>query len=167
VKKGSYVRDGVARPWYRNAIATGHNFRLSNFQAAMGLVQLSRFAGMNERRFEVARRYDEAFAGLPAVERPELLDAMRHSWQMYVIKVAAADRDRLLLALQAAGVEASVHFDPPVHEQTAYADSDVHLPVTERLARSVITLPISSVQTPAQTDTVIAAVAAAVGAESA
>ena len=164
VKKGSYSRDGVSRPWFRNAVATGHNFRLSNFQAAMGLVQLSRLAGMNERRFTVARAYDEGLRELPGVERPELVDSRHHSWQMYVIKVPEAARDGMVAALQAAGVEASVHFDPPVHQQTAYADREARLPVTERLARSVITLPISSVQTPAQTSAVIAAVRAAIAA---
>jgi len=61
----------------------------------------------------------------------------------------------VLLALQAAGVGASAHFDPPVHWQTAYADAAVTLPVTERLSESTITLPISPVQTPIETDHVI------------
>jgi perosamine synthetase len=163
IRKGSYSRDGRTQPWYRNAIATGHNFRLSNFQAAMGSVQLSRLAGMNARRFEVARRYDQALADIPGIERPELLDSDHHSYQMYVVKVAPSERDRMLDALRASGVEASVHFDPPVHEQTAYAVSGTSLPVTEQLARSSITLPISSVQTTAQTEAVVDAVKAAIG----
>jgi perosamine synthetase len=164
IKKGSYTRDGQSLPWYRNAIATGYNFRLSNFQAAMGVVQLSRLDEMNRRRFAVARRYDEAFRNLAVIERPELLDCVLHSYQMYVIKVDAGIRDRLLTALRGAGVEASVHFDPPVHEQSAYRRPGVRLPVTERLARSSITLPISSVQTDAQTGAVIDAVTLAIDA---
>jgi perosamine synthetase len=164
IKKGSYSRDGQTRGWYRNAVAVGQNFRLSNFQAAMGLVQLSRLNGMNARRYDVAHRYDEALRAVDGIECPELLPASEHSYQMYVIKAAAADRDRILTALQAAGVEASVHFDPPVHEQTAYSRDGIRLPVTERLARSSITLPISAVQTPDQTEAVVNAVRNAVGA---
>ena len=155
VRKGSYSRDGVSQGWYRNAIAAGHNFRLSNFQAAMGLVQLSKLDGMNRRRHEVARAYDQELAGIAGVERPEVLPVGEHSFQMYAIKVPADKRDRVLIGLQEAGVGASVHFDPPVHWQTAYSSPPVSLPVTEKLARSVITLPISSVQTPEQTRFVI------------
>lgn len=155
IKKGSYSRDGVSQGWHRNAVAPGHNFRLSNFQAAMGLVQLSKLERMNRRRYDVAARYDRGLADVPNVERPELLAPGAHSFQMYAIKVPESRRDRILLALQADGIGASVHFDPPVHWQTAYRDRGVSLPVTERLARATITLPISSVQPPDQTDRVI------------
>jgi perosamine synthetase len=155
VKKGSYSRDGVARGWYRNAVVPGHNFRLSNFQAAMGIVQLARLDDMNRKRYEVARAYDTALRDIPGVERPELLPVSQHSYQMYAIKVAPERRDDVLLGLQAAGVGASAHFDPPVHWQTAYADANVTLPVTERLSRSTITLPISPVQTAVETEHVI------------
>lgn len=155
IKKGSYRRDGVSQGWYRNAVAAGQNFRLSNFQAAMGLVQLSKLDAMNARRYAVARAYDARLASMPAVERPELLPPGEHSFQMYAIKVPMDLRDRVLIGLQKAGVGASVHFDPPVHWQTAYSRPPRSLPVTERLARSVITLPMSSVQTLEQTDHVV------------
>ena len=155
VSKGSYSRDGAAQGWFRNAIVAGHNFRLSNFQAAMGLVQLEKLDGMNARRHAVATAYDRALQELDDVERPELLPAGQHSFQMYTIKVPASRRDAILMGLQRAGVGASAHFDPPVHWQTAYASSSVSLPVTERLARSTITLPISSLQTPEQTAFVV------------
>ena len=157
VKKGSYSRNGVTRGWYRNAVVPGHNFRLSNFQAAMGLVQLGKLDDMNRRRYEVARAYDSGLRDIPGVERPELLPAAQHSYQMYAIKVPPQSRDQVLLGLQGAGVGASAHFDPPVHWQTAYAGGTVALPITERLAQSTITLPISPVQTPAETEFVIAA----------
>lgn len=158
IKKGSYSRDGVSQGWHRNAVTAGHNFRLSNFQAAMGLVQLQKLEGMNARRHAVATAYDAGLAGLAGLERPELLPVGEHSFQMYAIKVPAATRDRVLIALQNDGVGASAHFDPPVHWQSAYASPSVSLPVTERLAQAVITLPISSVQTPEQTQYVIDAV---------
>jgi perosamine synthetase len=157
IRKGSYSRGGVTRGWYRNAVAPGHNFRLSNFQAAMGLVQLRKIDAMNARRHAVASEYDRAIATIPGVERPELLPLGQHSFQMYAIKVPADERDGVLLALQHQGVGASTHFDPPVHWQTAYAAPDINLPVTERLSRSTITLPISSVQTSDQTAFVVEA----------
>ena len=158
VQKGSYQRDGVTRSWYRNAVVPGHNFRLSNFQAAMGLVQLSKLQSMNQRRHVVATRYDSGLRKKTELERPDLLPPEEHSYQMYPIRISPERRDRLVLSLQEAGTGASVHFDPPVHWQVAYFQKHVSLPVTERLARSVITLPISPVQTAAQTDKVLEAI---------
>lgn len=155
VRKGSFSRDGRSERWYRNAIAPGHNFRLSNFQAAMGIVQMAKLPEMNSRRHAVAAAYDSALRPLDWIERPPMLPDGEHSYQMYVIRVPAAQRDAIVTSLVDGGVDASVHFDPPVHEQTAYADPPVSLPVTERLARTSITLPISSVQTPEQTALVI------------
>ncbi len=155
VKKGSYQRGGVSQGWYRNAVVPGHNFRLSNFQAAMGLVQLARVDAMNSRRHTVAAAYDAGLRDIHEVERPELLTDGEHSFQMYAIKVPMERRDQVLIGLQKAGVGASVHFDPPVHWQTAYSTPAESLPVTERLSQSVITLPISSVQTAEQTAYVV------------
>jgi perosamine synthetase len=156
VKKGSYSRDGVSQKWFRNAIVPGHNFRLSNFQAAMGLVQLEKLEKFNACRHRVANSYDRELRGLPNLELPELLPVGQHSYQMYPVKVPAAIRDRTLAYLNDHGVGASVHFDPPVHWQTAYKKEGFSLPVTEKLALSTITLPISSTQTAEQTDHVIA-----------
>lgn len=157
VRKGTFSRDGRTQRWYRNAVTPGHNFRLSNLQAAIGLVQLRKLREMNRRRYTVARAYDAALQALPGVERPEILPEGHHSFHMYVIRVPASDRDRVVGALQAHGIDASVHFDPPVHEQTAYATSAIRLPVTECLSRSAITLPISAVQTAEETELVVAA----------
>ncbi len=155
VSKGSYSRDNVSRKWYRNAIVAGHNFRLSNFQAAMGLVQLNKLDAMNAKRYAVAEQYYAALKEMPEVECPEHLPFGAHSYQMYPIKVKEQIRDRVLIHLNECGVEASAHFDPPVHWQTAYRREGFSLPVTEKLARSTITLPISAVQTGEQTQYVI------------
>jgi dTDP-4-amino-4,6-dideoxygalactose transaminase len=155
VSKGSYARDGVVKKWYRNAVVSGHNFRLSNIQAAMGIVQLRRLDDMNSRRVEVAGRYAAALSSMKGIEYPESVGPDRNSYQMYPIKVEAIKRDRILEYLNSVGIEASAHFDPPVHWQGAYNKGGPSLSVTEALARSVITLPISSVQTNDETDYVI------------
>lgn len=156
VRKGSYSRDGIAQKWYRNAVVPGQNFRLSNFQAAMGLVQLQRLEEMRERRHQVASQYCAGLAGCEGIELPIIPDKTQHSWQMFTIRVSPAQRDSLVLALNEQGIGASVHFDPPVHLQSAYAVDEFHLPTTERLAQASITLPISSVQTLDETEHVIA-----------
>jgi perosamine synthetase len=155
VMKGSYSRDGESRPWFRNATATGHNFRLSNFQAAMGRVQLSKIKEMNHRRRQVALRYHSRLSSIPTIELPPMMHDGEQSFQMFVIKVPPDLRDEVVLTLNERGIGASVHFDPPVHEQTAYRDTTLDLPMTVGLSRTAISLPISSVQTPDETDYVI------------
>lgn len=155
VSKGSYTRDNTLQKWYRNAIVPGQNFRLSNFQAAMGIVQLHKLDVMNAARYAVAGQYHHALQNMPGVEIPEHLPFGAHSYQMYPIKISAEKRDAVLLYLNERGVGASAHFDPPAHWQTAYARPGFDLPVTEKLARSTITLPISAVQTVEQTQYVL------------
>ncbi len=155
VSKRSYSRYNIARRWYRNAIVAGYNFRLSNLQAAIGLVQMKKLDKMNKHRYDIAKKYYDSLSNIPGLKCAELLTDHEHSYQMYPIRVPEKVRDSMLLYLNEQGVGASVHFDPPVHWQSAYIDKRVILPVTERLARSTITLPISSVQTDAETDYVI------------
>lgn len=157
VRKQSYNRNGIQRVWFRNAVIPGQNFRLANFQAAMGLVQLKKLQTMNQARRKVAERYIAGLSDLKQIELPALAAPETHSWQMFIIKVPADKRDDIVLALNEKGVGASVHFDPPVHWQDIVKTvSAGKLPITEKLALSSITLPISSVQTQAQTNHVIA-----------
>ena len=151
IKKGSYGTNS----WNRNAVAPGYNFRLSNMNAALGNVQLSRLAELNGNRNRVAQHYYSELKDVISIELPTLLPPEEHSYQMYVIKVADYVRDHMVWMLNEAGVGASVHFDPPVHLQTAYRDGGVVLPVTEQLASSSISLPISSIQTEDETQYVI------------
>jgi perosamine synthetase len=156
IQKNTYQNaDGEKLPWHRNAVAVGHNFRLSNMQAAMGLVQLSKLEAMNKARYEIAKIYDDGLSEISEIERPNLPTLGEHSFQMYPIKVDKLNRNNILKALQSQGVGASCHFDPPVHLQTAYFDEKLSLPITEELSLSTITLPISSIQTKDQTYYVI------------
>jgi len=80
----------------------------------------------------------------------------KHVWQMYTVKVGAdKDRDQFVLALREKGVAASVHFDPPVHQQAyymAHGYNQTGLPVTEEAARRIVTLPMYPALTQADLD---------------
>lgn len=131
------------RFWYRSTSFPGFNFRLSNVLAAMGVVQLRKLASMNLRRRGHAAAYNsdlkQSGVTLP-VEQPDC----EHVYQMYTVKVDALVRDAIVSGLRERGVGASVHFDPPAHLQYYYRERylDVSLPVTEKLARSILTLPL-------------------------
>jgi perosamine synthetase len=120
---------------------------MPNPLAALGYSQMQRLDEMNRTRVRLANRYNDLLAERsPVVETPYVHPQATHVYQMYTILLPQELRDATLLHLRANGVGASAHFDPPVHVQPYYVDElgwkRGDLPVTERLAQRLITLPI-------------------------
>jgi len=140
----TFAREKKEKPWLRAATYAGCNYRMSNLNAALGVVQLRKLDEMNAKRRKVAAQYgaelDHAFFDLP-VERP----GFTHVYQMYTVKLKGVDRSKFLVRLREQGIGATVHFDPPVHTQPYYAElgyAKLDLPVTMKLAASIVTLPM-------------------------
>ncbi len=117
----------------------GHNFRLTDMAAAIGRVQLGKLPEYTAARRENALRYDELLADANVrtpVEPPD----RRHVYHQYTVLSEA--RDELVDHLADHDVGAAVYYPTPVHEQRPYHDHDVELPVAERLADRVVSLPV-------------------------
>ena len=131
--------------WRRRFVAEepGMNTRLDELQAAILRVKLRRLDQANARRSEIARAYAEGLAGLP-LDLPSEAPGETCVWHQFVIR--APGRDRLRAALAEAGVATAIHYPEPVHRQDAYAGrlpiGPGGLPVTERLAAEILSLPI-------------------------
>src|SRR5437867_5201734 len=86
-----------ARPWRYEIVELGHNYRLTDFQAALGLSQLKKLDGFWQRRDRIARRYRERLVSSAFVELPALPVDQRHGWHLFVILLRldrlSADRD--------------------------------------------------------------------------
>lgn len=157
IKTTTLDRQAGFQSWRRSAALVGYNFRLTNFQAAIGVEQLRRLDRMNEARTRHAEYLSAKLAQkAPALELPVTRPGRKHVWQMYTVKVGAdKDRDQFVLALREKGVAASVHFDPPVHQQAyymAHGYNQTGLPVTEEAARRIVTLPMYPALTQADLD---------------
>ena len=126
---------------YHN-IYEGYNCRLDPIQAAFLRVKLAGLAQVTERRRRLARIYDDAITN-PLVVKP-LVDSPDHSvWHQYVIRTA--DRDKFCDYLTANGVGWDVHYATPPHMQPCYSRyRSVVLPVTDRIAAEIVSLPVSS-----------------------
>ncbi len=119
----------------------GLNWRMTDLAAAIGTVQLGHLEAWNETRIANA----EALAGLIRVaETPRVREGDRHVFHQFTIRVAR-DRDRLLKALEEAGVGSAVHYPIPIHRQPIMRQlghGDFSLPFAEAAAEAVLSLPV-------------------------
>lgn len=122
----------------------GTNSRLDEIQAAVLATKLAHLDDWNDRRRAVARRYTEAFAGLPGIATPDVAPWAEHVWHQYVLRTP--HRAEMSRRLAEAGVGTLIHYPVPCHRTGAYADDGLQpaagLPRTERLAAEVLSLPI-------------------------
>lgn len=131
----------------------GYNSRLDEVQAAFLRVKLRELDQSNDRRREIAIRYSLALEG-SGVQIPIVPEWAEPVWHLYVIR--SVDRDQLQTHLRQLNVETLVHYPIPPHKQQCYAHLRFPpLPVAERLASEVLSLPISPVMSDMQVDHVI------------
>lgn len=138
----------------------GYKMNFTDLQAAIGRVQLQRLSGMAVARKTVAEHYRKTMteAGLDIPFQSQAFDD-RHARHLLVgffdPKKTGIRRDELLLALRDSNIGASIHYRP-LHGQPLYCrDGLASLPVTERLAEQIMTLPISARMTRDDVDYVV------------
>jgi len=130
---------------YHN-IYTGYNCRLDEIQAAMLRVKLRYLDQENDSRAAVARAYCDHIDN-SHVKVPVIFDGMKQTWHQFVVRVD--DREAFRAHLLANGVGTDIHYATPAHLQPCYAGlAHGPLPVTERLANEVVSLPIAPPITP-------------------
>lgn len=130
----------------------GFNYRLTEIQAAIGLVQIRRLEELTRRRIAHATYLNARLAGT-GVMTPVTRPGVRHVYHQYTIRIPG-DRDRLARGLQVAGIGTSVHYPRPIHQQKVYRDLGYtdSLPVAEQTSREVLSLPVHPSLTPAELD---------------
>lgn len=146
---GSHVR-------YVNDVR-GLNSRLDPIHAAVLKIKLAHIDEWNARRAAIAARYCDALAGM-GIEAPFVPEWADPAWHLFVVQ--SEDRDGLQRRLTEAGIQTLIHYPIPPHRQAAYADlglADGSLPIAERLAGRILSLPIGPQMTEAQVAAVVSA----------
>ena len=139
-------------------VLKGFNYRMEGMQGAILRVKLRHLDAWTEARRRHAAHYNEllAHAGLQTpVEKPYA----RHVYHVYAVRTPK--RDLLQQTLQARGIQTGIHYPIPVHLQKAYAEfggGAGTLPVTERAASELLSLPMFAELQPSQIEAVCAAV---------
>ncbi len=118
----------------------GYNLRMTDIQAAIGLVQLKKLDALNEIRIKNAEYLTKNLKGI--VQTPHVSSHAKHVFHQYTIKTE--NRDELLKKLNDAGIGARVYYPKPIHKQPLYQKMGYNdfLPVAEEASKKVLSLPI-------------------------
>jgi perosamine synthetase len=139
-----FINHGQSKKYLHSAI--GYNYRMTNIGAAIGLVQLDRLEGFNERRIHNARYLDRHLAGTGLIT-PYAASGVRHVYHQYVVRLPVdypLTREAFMNALADRGIGTAIHYPIPLNRQPVYQDGSesTSCPVSDDLAASVVSLPV-------------------------
>jgi len=145
---------------YEN-VRIGVNSRLDTIQAAILLEKLKVFPDEIEMREAVAQRYSNAFRASNRITVPRVIEGAQSTWAQYTIQVP--DRDKLQADLKAQGIPTAVYYPIPLSAQKGYKQyPSAPTPVSDKICKTVISLPMHPDLDPSTQDRVIAAVLSSV-----
>lgn len=166
-KTADWVRVGreYGNPGDYDCPFAGINARLSEPAAILGLANLERLAEERSRRAILAETYDRMLKGIPGIILHKINPQGRSSHKDYSIiieeKDFGIDRDHLVKVLAAENIPTKLYYDPPAHRQKVcqqIARRQPPLPVTEAVAKKVLSLPMFSTLTEQQVETIATAI---------
>lgn len=141
--------------WYYEMLNLGYNYRITDFQAALGISQLRRAKEGLDNRHRIANRYFEAFFKVEGIKTPIINKLAYHAFHLYIIQVK--NRLGLYNYLRENKIYAQVHYVPlhlmPYYQQLGYKEGD--MPVVEEYYKHCLSLPMYPTLTEEEQDYVI------------
>jgi dTDP-4-amino-4,6-dideoxygalactose transaminase len=125
----------------------GYNYRMTDVAAAIGIAQLEKLPSFNEARIKNAGYLNKKLAGLKGIVTPYAAKGAKHVYHQYTIRVTEESdygRDAFAKMLNEKGVGTGIYYPIPLHKQVLYRNlgyKDI-LPVSEKAASEVISLPV-------------------------
>jgi len=155
------------RFWWQDFDDTGYNFRMTDMQAAVGLVQLGKLDSLNQRRIDNAAHLSKGLQDVPGLELPTIGNGCKHVFHLYPVQIdpgtfGMTKDDFVHAMLHQRGIKVGTHYIP-LHWSTAFKKRGFHkgqFPIADRLAERLVTLPINPRQTPEALDYLIESVKA-------
>ena len=87
LKTHGVIKDKNSHPWFYEMKSLGYNYRITDFQCALGFSQLKKLDKFVKRRKEIALIYNKAFSNLPRVKIPKVSDKMGHAYHIYPLRI--------------------------------------------------------------------------------
>ncbi|CAM3681980.1 DegT/DnrJ/EryC1/StrS aminotransferase family protein [Kibdelosporangium persicum] len=166
------LRNQGMRARYQYEMA-GHNYRLTDLHAAVGIPQLEKLPRITEARQRNAEALSKGLAGLPGLELPAVLPGRTHVWHQYTVRItedAPISREEFSAKLTEKGVGNGIYYPKVVFDYDCYRDNPKitaaleDVPVATRVAREVLSLPVHPKLTDSDVDTIVETIREVLGA---
>ena len=166
IDKNALDRYGPNASWAYDMKYLGRNYRMTDFQAALGISQLKKLDWFIDKRNELASIYNELLANIDAVTLPFTEDKIRHAWHLYTVLLnESINRDEFFKYMRNANIGVNVHYIP-VYRHSYYVKNfgfdHVMFPVTEDVFKRIITLPLYPKMSVKQIEYVVASISQAI-----
>jgi dTDP-4-amino-4,6-dideoxygalactose transaminase len=139
--KAAMLRVHGSKKKYFNEII-GFNSRLDEIQAAILRIKLPHIDRWNEGRNQASKRYNELLGDIKGIVLPVVEDYAKHVFHQYTVRILDGKRDEVQAKLEKMGVSTMVYYPIPVHQLPVYKSFKVKMPMAEKLATEVLSLPI-------------------------
>lgn len=144
INKDGKARYGSDASWDYDVEFLSRNYRITDFQAALGISQLKKIERFIARRTEIAELYRKAFQDIPEITLPFVKPSVRHAWHLYTILLNGINRNKFFKLMREKNIGVNVHYIPVYHHHY-YREFDFKpkdFPITEDVFSRTITLPL-------------------------
>lgn len=136
-------------PWFYEMYELGYNYRITNFQCALGSSQLKKLGQFIQKRRNIAKKYDKTFSKVKNFKKPNIQNNVKHAYHLYPLQIdfknLSLNKSDVFVKMREAGISLQVHYIP-VHLQPYYQKNygfkQGDFPVSESFYRNEISLPI-------------------------
>ena len=147
--KFSIQHQSLNEPWYYEMHELGYNYRITDFQCALGSNQLKKLDRFVQKRRKISKRYDDSFSNIENIKIPELLSNVEPSYHLYPLQIdfkkLPFSKVELFERMKKAGINLQVHYIP-IHLQPFYKKNygfqQGDFPISERFYQNELSLPI-------------------------
>lgn len=151
---GGYTDKAVdARHWHYDIAVLGYKYNMNDLAASIGLAQIKKLDGMNQRRAEVVKRYLKGMEGLQSMQPLFPYNADENNY--WIFGIHYAERDDLILYLKARGIATSVHYMPLPQQPYFQRWNNNDTPVADKVWQTMISLPLHARLTDEEVDYVV------------
>jgi len=140
------INHGMRKRYYHEQV--GYNYRMTDIAGALGIEQLKKLNSFNIRRSKNAKFYGERLGSLKGLLLPRTGYNRTHAWHQYTMRVTQDfpfTRDEMVKNLMGKGIGTGIYYPVPIHLQKTFTGLgwyEGEFPVTERVAREVVSIPI-------------------------